>query len=137
VKSVSLLSPIESEADYTNPNIVKAVCDQQGYIFYYSRAAIPYFQHPAACPIFRETGIRAFRKDFLQVYVGLPETPFERVESVDMLRLLEHGHKVFGVPTEYETIGVDHPEDVSKVEEILRADPTQKAFYDQIMMESV
>ena len=137
VTSVSLLSPIEGAEDYTNPNIVKAACNQQGYILYYTRAAIPFFQHPGACPIYRETGIRAFRKDFLLVYVELPETPFERVESVDMLRLLEHGHKVFGVPSEYETIGVDHPEDVPKVEEILRADRAQKAFYDQIMMESV
>jgi len=130
--SVSLLSPLEGEADYTNPNIVKAACDQHGHILFFSRAPIPYFQRPGSCPIYRETGLRAFRADFLQTYVDLPETPFERVESVDMLRLLEHGYKILGVPTEYTTIGVDHDYDVPKVEHILRTDSVQRALYEQI-----
>lgn len=129
---VSLLSPLESEADYTNPNIVKAACDQNGYILFFSRAPIPYFQRPGPCPVYRETGIRAFRADILQTYAALPETPFERVEAVDMLRLLEHGYKILGVPTEYTTIGVDHDYDVPRVEHILRTDSVQRALYEQI-----
>ena len=129
---VSLLSPLEGKADYTNPDIVKAACDQRGHILFFSRAPIPYFQRPGSCPIYRETGIRAFRADFLQTYVDLPETPFERVESVDMLRLLEHGHTIFGVPTEYATVGVDHDYDVPRVEHILQTDPIQQALYEQI-----
>ena len=129
---VSLLSPLESEADYTNPNIVKAACDQRGHILFFSRAPIPYFQRPGRCPIYRETGIRAFRADFVQTYTALPETPFERVESVDMLRLLEHGYKILGVPMEYTTVGVDHPEDVDIVEHILRTDSVQRGLYEQI-----
>ena len=129
---VSLISPLESEADFSNPNIVKAACDQQGYILYFSRAPIPYFQQPGSPPIFRETGIRAFRADFLQIYSSLPETPFERVESVDMMRLLEHGHKIFGVATDYVTIGVDHPQDVEIVENILKTDPIQKSIHREI-----
>ena len=134
---VSLLSPLEGEADYTNPNIVKAACDQHGHILFFSRAPIPYFQRPGLCPIYRETGIRAFRAVFLQTYVDLPETPFERVESVDMLRLLEHGYNVFGVPTEYATVGVDHAEDVAIVEHILRTDSVQRALYEQIAKEGI
>lgn len=129
---VSLISPLESDADYTNPNIVKAACDQQGNILYFSRAPIPYFQRSGSCPIFRETGIRAFRSGFLEIYRALPETPFERIESVDMMRLLEHGYKIFGVPTSYPTIGVDHPEDITLVERILHTDPTQLALYNRI-----
>lgn len=135
--AASLLSPLEGDADYTNPNVVKVACDQHGYILFYSRAAIPYFQRPGGCPIYRETGIRAFRRDFLGVYMDLPETPFERVESVDMLRLLEHGYKILGVLTDYVTIGVDHVEDVAKVEHILRTDPVQQALYEQIFKESL
>ena len=86
-----------------------------------------------SCPIWRETGVRAFRVDFLQKYVNLPETPFEKVESVDMMRVLEHGHNIMGVPTEYKSIGVDHPEDVAKVEQILRTEPHQKELYEKII----
>ena len=127
---VSLISPLENEADFTNPNIVKAACDQLGNILYFSRAPIPYFQQPGSPPIFRETGIRAFRADFLQIYSHLPETPFERVESVDMMRLLEHGYRIFGVATDYVTIGVDHPQDIEIVENILNIDPNQKSMDD-------
>lgn len=135
--AASVLSPLEGDADYTNPNVVKAACDQHGYILFYSRAPIPYFQRPGLCPIYRETGIRAFRGDFLSTYTSLPETPFERVESVDMLRLLEHGYKIRGVPTDYVTIGVDHAEDVAKVEHILKTDPDQQALYEQIVKENL
>ena len=76
----------------------------------------------------RETGIRALRADFLRKYAALPETPLERIESVDMLRVLEHGHKVLGVITSYATMGVDHEEDLGIVERILAADETQQAL---------
>ena len=133
VESVSLLSPLESEADYANPNVVKAACDLSGYILYYTRAPIPHFMKAGIAPVFRETGIRAFSADFLQEYVHLSETPIERVESVDMLRVLEHGRKVVGVVTDYVTIGVDHLEDVGKVEEILHGNPLQKKLHQRII----
>lgn len=128
----SLLSPLESDADYANPNIVKAACDQRGFVLYFSRAPVPHYQKPTCCPIYRETGIRAFRADFLQTYVALPETPFERAESVDMLRVLEHGFEIFAVVTHSATLGVDHPEDVAKAEGALWADPVQRALHERI-----
>ena len=129
---VSLLSPLEGEADYANPSIVKAACDRDGYILYFSRAPIPYFQRPGSCPVYRETGIRAFRADFLPTYVALPPTPLEYVESVDMLRMLEHGYKIYAVPTNHVTLGVDHPGDVEIVEGLLLTDPLQSALHAQI-----
>lgn len=132
VNSVSLLSPLEGRADFSNPNIVKAVCDWQGCIMLYSRAPIPYFQKQGPCPVYRETGIRAFRADFLQAYVSLPETPFEKVEAVDMMRLREHGYQVLGVMTGGVTLGVDHPEEVDRIENELRQDPRQRELYERI-----
>jgi len=129
---VSLLSPLESTADYNNSNIVKTACDQQGTIMYFSRAPIPHYQRSGTCPIYRETGIRAFRSDFLNTYIELPETPFERVESVDMMRVLEHGYKIHGVATDYVTIGVDHAKDVEVVERILSSDSLQGKLHAQI-----
>jgi 3-deoxy-manno-octulosonate cytidylyltransferase (CMP-KDO synthetase) len=132
VNSASLLSPLEGPADFANPNIVKAACDRQSRIMLYSRAPIPYFQKQGLCPVYRETGIRAFRADFLQTYVALPETPFEKVEAVDMMRLREHGYQVLGVVTSGVTQGVDHPEEVARIEQELRQDSLQRELFDKI-----
>ena len=135
IQCASLLSPLESEQDFDNPNIVKAACNQNDEVFYLSRAPIPFQMKPGGFPVYRETGIRAFRADFLQTYVSLPETPLEKVETVDMLRVLEHGYHIQGVLTEFPTFGVDHVEDVAIIEEILRTDADQKALFGRIMKE--
>ena len=133
LECVSLLSPL-NEPDFHNPNIVKAACDQHGRIMYFSRAPIPYLQkNGIACPIYRETGIRAFRADFLQTYWRLPTTPFERTEAVDMMRVLENGYRILGVPVAYTTMGVDHPEDVPLVEQAIQADPIQRELYEHTL----
>jgi 3-deoxy-manno-octulosonate cytidylyltransferase (CMP-KDO synthetase) len=132
VQCTNLLSPLESEADLANPNIVKAACDQAGRVLFLSRASIPYYRKQIACPIYRQTGIMAFRASLLKTYAHLPETPFERAEAIDMLRLLEHGLTIHGVVVEYPTIGVDRQEDVPVVERVLRDDPTQRDFHRRI-----
>lgn len=129
----NLLSKITDAADFTNRNIVKAAVAQDGSILFFSRAAIPhYFRLEAEAPIYRQMGIMAFRTPFLSKYTALPETPFERVESIDLLRLLEHGYKILGVPTAYATVGVDQPQDVAIVESILQTDPQQRNLYARI-----
>ncbi len=130
----NLVSPIEDPEDFNNPNVVKAATDQNDFIMFFSRAPIPYFRQRTACPIYRQTGIWAFRTDFIKKYSGLPKTPFELVESVDMLRLVEHGYRILAIPTNYETVGVDIVEDVARVEHILRTDPVQMALYQRILI---
>ncbi len=126
VVCTNLLSPLESDDDLGNPNIVKAVCARDGRVLLLSRAPIPYFRKKEACPVYRQTGIMALTADFLRTYSMLPETPFERVESVDMLRVLEHGFQILGVPLDYSTVGVDRPVDVPVVEQLLERDPVQR-----------
>lgn len=133
IDCTNVLSPIHGEDDRNDSGIVKAAVDQRGFIMFFSRATIPFYQKTAAVPIYRQTGIMAFRPAFLEQYVALPETPFERAESVDMLRLLEHGHRILGVPTPHLSIGVDHPRDVARVEQVLRDDPEQRALHAQII----
>jgi len=133
---VSLLSPLQGAQDFANPNIVKAACDQQGRVMYYSRAPIPFRQKTGDCPIFRETGIRALSAGFLQTYARLPVTPFEKVESIDMMRVLENGYSVLGIPIDHITAGVDHLEEVRPTEEMLRHDPHQRKLFDQISVAS-
>ncbi len=133
VNCTNLLSKITSPADFNDTNIVKAALDKLGFIMYFSRASIPYFKHKTVCPIYRQTGIMAFTTPLLHEYTQLSETPFERAESIDMFRLLEHAHKVLGVPTDHVTIGVDHPEDVDKVEHLLINDSVQQSLHQQII----
>lgn len=136
VMCTNLLSPLESDADLTNANIVKAVCDQAGRLMFLSRAPIPSYRKRVTCPVFRQTGIMAFRADLLKTYSTLPETPFEQAESVDMLRLLEHGYPIHGVVVDYPTVGVDRPEDVPAVERWLTgpaSNDTQRALYTQTL----
>ncbi|MEM1156911.1 MAG: 3-deoxy-manno-octulosonate cytidylyltransferase [Verrucomicrobiota bacterium] len=134
VDCVSLLSPLEGREDLGNTNIVKAACNLNQRILYFSRAAIPHFQASEKDPpVYRETGIRALTHDFLMKYASLEETPLERIESVDMFRLLEHGFSILGVKTDYATIGVDHPEDVTIAERMLSEDPVQQKWFKQIL----
>jgi len=130
---VNLLSPLESPDDYANPNIVKAVCDRNGYVIYLTRAPVPYFRHSGAVPVYRQTGIMAFRSGFLPRFSALPETALEKAESVDMLRALEHGIRIGGVVAGYTTLGVDRPGDVTLVESVLRKDPVQRALFERIL----
>lgn len=131
VGCTNLLSRIADRADLDNPDIVKAATDQAGYVMLFSRAAIPHFRHPSECPIYRQTGIMGFRTPVLHRFTSLSVTPFERAESVDMLRLLEHGYRILGVPIDQVTVGVDRPEDVARVENILRSDPLQQMLMER------
>ena len=132
---VSLLSPLEMENDLTNSNVVKAACDIHGRVIYLSRAPIPYHMKEGNTPVYRETGIRAFRAEFLQTYILLPETPFEKVESVDMMRVIEHGYRIHSALADSGTVGVDHPEDVALVEKYIGSDPVQIRLHKKITQE--
>jgi len=70
----------------------------------------------------RQLCIIPFRRNFLLTFNNLPPTPLEIIESIDMLRLLEHGYKVKIVPTQSETYSVDTPEDLEKVEQLMKKD---------------
>jgi 3-deoxy-manno-octulosonate cytidylyltransferase (CMP-KDO synthetase) len=131
VVCTNLLSPLESDDDRTNPDVVKAACALNGDVLYFSRAPIPMFRSRVEVPVYRQTGIMAFRADLLRRYATLAETPLERAESIDMFRLIEHGYRIRGVLVDYRTIGVDRPEDVAGVERLLQHDPAQRALLDR------
>lgn len=132
VDIVNLLSPLESADDYSNPNIVKAACNLKGDVMFFSRGSIPYFREQIDVPVYRQTGIMAFRREILEQFSSLPETPFERAESVDMFRAIEHGLRIAGVVTNYSTLGVDRPGDVSLVESVLKNDDLQNKLFNLI-----
>jgi len=90
----NLVSIIHDQKDLADPDIVKAVIDQKGNVLCFSRAGIPYHRTEADCPIYRQTGLSAFRKSFLQKFSKLSPTPLEIIESVDFMRILEHGYPI-------------------------------------------
>lgn len=111
-------------AKYNNPNNVKVVCDREGMALYFSRSPIPHVRDEADRIAGHQEhwlhlGIYSFRRDFLLQYASLPQTTLEKLEKLEQLRVLEHGHKIAVVDTEYESIGVDTPEDFEMVRAIL------------------
>jgi 3-deoxy-manno-octulosonate cytidylyltransferase (CMP-KDO synthetase) len=128
---VNLISPIKKEEEFDDPNVVKTVVDKEGYVLYYSRSPIPSkWKAPGSFDKFKQLGIIAFSKDLLLMYPQLEPTPLEIVESVDMLRLLEHGYRVKTAVSDYKTYGVDTLADLQKVEDIMREDPLCKRYMD-------
>lgn len=130
----NLLSVIHDEADLDDEDIVKAVCDRAGHVMSYSRAPIPFRRVRAGeIPMLRQTGLSAFRRDFLDTFSALEPTPLEVTESVDFLRIREHGYPVLGVIWDRQTAGVDREEDVAIVERMLAEDPFQRALHERIV----
>ena len=133
LQCANLLSPLSSDADRANADIVKAACDRRGNLMYLTRASIPQFRERVPVPVYRQTGIMAFRASFLNRYVMIAATPLEEAESVDMLRVLEEGVRIFGVVADYAMLGVDRPTDVGLVESVLRDDPTQRDLLERTL----
>lgn len=79
-------------------------------------------------PMRKQVCIIPFRRDFLFKFNQLEPTPLEKIESVDMLRAMEHGYRVKMVPTNFETYGVDTPHDLQFVEERMKDDPLAKKY---------
>jgi len=123
VMVANLMSPLKNKQEYEDPNEVKVVVDQQGFALYFSREPIPSLKKGGKnIPMMRQLCIIPFRRDFLLTFNSLPPTPLEIVESIDMLRLLEHGYKVKIVSTQSDSYSVDTPEDLVKVDQLMKRD---------------
>jgi 3-deoxy-manno-octulosonate cytidylyltransferase (CMP-KDO synthetase) len=107
--------------DALNPSRVKVVVDRHGHALYFSRSPIPYAAPNTSNTTFlQHIGIYAFRRDFLLQYAALPQTPGELRESLEQLRVLEHGIAIRVAEIEgWNSVAVDHPEDVATVEALL------------------
>lgn len=127
---VNLVRSIDNEADFYNPNTIKVIMNQQGDALYMSRQAIPTldklgFIHTLT---YKQVCIIPFRRATLFDYTRLPPTPLEQLESVDMLRLLEHGYRVKMVKTEFDTQAVDTEADLVRVAKLMESDPLLASY---------
>ena len=119
----TLRRQITDRADYSNPNIVKVVVDRRGNALYFSRAPIPWVRDSdppyvgagLTSPFHKHIGLYAYRRAFLLKLTELPPTQLEIAESLEQLRVLEHGFEIRVVETQHESIGVDTPQDLERV----------------------
>jgi len=100
-----------------DPNIVKVVCDERGRALYFSRSPIPYVRDGGLADgeYWQHIGLYAYRLDFLLAFANMAQTPLEKQEKLEQLRALENGYPIAVVETAYESIGVDTPEDLERV----------------------
>jgi 3-deoxy-manno-octulosonate cytidylyltransferase (CMP-KDO synthetase) len=118
----TLAVPIGNPADIMDPNVVKTVLDFDGNGLYFSRAPIPWVRDrggPVHARHLKHLGLYAYRRDALLEFATFPQGDLERVEQLEQLRWLENGYRIRVVETEHDSIGVDVPEDVARVEQLL------------------
>lgn len=123
----TLAVPIETAEEAFNPNAVKVVMDAKGYALYFSRATIPWERERFAKSketvgdsFLRHIGIYAYRAGFIRRYVNWAPSPLEHIELLEQLRVLWYGEKIHvAVAKEVPSVGVDTPEDLQRVRELL------------------
>lgn len=129
----TVCTPIYDEKEWRNPNIVKVLTDRVGFALYFSRSPIPYVRNgaPAASGKgrsaqnrrrlwgHRHIGLYVYRRDFLLKFAGLRPTALERSESLEQLRALEHGYRIYVAKVEERSVEVDTPADLIEAERYL------------------
>ena len=120
VQVVNLLGKIKDTAEFEDRNCIKVVCDLNLNALYFSREPIPTRCKVENIPMGKQVCIIPFRRDFLLEYTRLEPTPLEIAESVDMMRVLEHGLRVRMAPTKHDTQAVDTLDDLKKVELLMQ-----------------
>ena len=121
---------IESPEEYESPNVVKVVVNAAGRALYFSRRTIPYLRDAAsrsvagqlaAFPFLKHIGIYGYRRETLLRLVKFPVSALEQAEKLEQLRALENGIAIAVVRVDYDSVGVDVPADVMRVEKLLQA----------------
>jgi 3-deoxy-manno-octulosonate cytidylyltransferase (CMP-KDO synthetase) len=121
----TLKKKIVDPHEITDPNVVKVVTDRAGDAIYFSRCPIPFEREGVAAAHFKHIGLYVYRRDFLLGYSTLPVGPLEQAERLEQLRAIENGYRIRVVETEYESLGVDTPEDLERVSKLFEASMTE------------
>jgi len=122
VKVSNLYSRITSDRELLDPSCIKVVKGISSNALYFSRSPIPYPRDGIeSIEAYKQVCIIPFARDFLLDYIEMPPTPLEVFESVDMMRVLEHGFNVRLVETSHKSIAVDLPAHISLVEDYMKS----------------
>jgi 3-deoxy-manno-octulosonate cytidylyltransferase (CMP-KDO synthetase) len=121
IEMTTLAYRIIKKDEITNPKDVKVIYDNSGYALYFSRAPIPYGRDPSTrFDTFKHLGVYAYNRRFLEVYRKLSVGRLEQIEKLEQLRVLEHGYRIRVIVTAYDSPEVDLPEDILKIEHIIK-----------------
>ena len=122
-------TPLRDVRDYSNPNIVKVVLDDDGYALYFSRAPVPFARDafaggirelPRGLPAYRHLGIYAYRCAFLGRYARLAPAALERYEALEQLRALANGYRIsVAVTRKAPHSGIDTPHDLRQLRRLI------------------
>lgn len=108
-----------------NVNSPKIVVDNNGYAMYFSRSIIPFVRGVdesewlSHYPFLKHLGMYAYRADVLKAVTSLPQSSLEKAESLEQLRWLQNGFRIKVAETNFETVGIDTPDDLKRAEEFL------------------
>ena len=132
VQVVNLMAVIRSIEEFEDPNEVKVVVDKYSNALYFSREPIPSRKKGAdKVRMLKQVCIIPFRRNFLIQFNETPETELERIESVDMMRILENGGKIRMVLSDHESYSVDTIEDLKRVEKIMVNDKLMSRYLER------
>lgn len=121
VQMATLKKKIVNLKELDNPNVVKVITDKFGDAIYFSRFAIPYDREKKSkTGKYKHVGIYGYKKSFLEKFIALPQASLEKAESLEQLRAIENGYKIRVKETIYQSIGVDTPSDIVRVEEQMK-----------------
>jgi len=124
INVVNLMANMESIEEFEDPNEVKVVVDNASNAVYFSREPIPSRKKGySSVPMLKQVCVIPFKRDYLLKFNQMDETELERIESVDMMRIIEHGEKVHMVLNNTPTYAVDTEQDKIKVESLMSGDP--------------
>ena len=107
-----------------DPNVTKVVRDFDGNALYFTHAPIPWVRDKeggVVAKFWKHIGLYAFRRDALLEFPTLPPGELERIEQLEQLRWLENGFRIRVAETHYDAVSVDVPEDIERVEKLIRA----------------
>jgi 3-deoxy-manno-octulosonate cytidylyltransferase (CMP-KDO synthetase) len=109
----------EDPEEYGSSSVVKVVVNDRGDALYFSRSPIPHYRDAGVGRYRKHLGIYGYRKEFLFAVAALPPASLELAERLEQLRVLQHGYKIRVVDVEFDSVGVDTPEDLDAVKEKL------------------
>ncbi len=111
------------EEDYDNPAVVKVAVDENDFALYFSRSLIPYPRDGESINVFEHVGLYVYRKKFLLKISKIPQTPLEKIEMLEQLRVMEKGYKIKVIETKSAHaagVSVDTPEDLARIEKLIK-----------------
>jgi len=125
LEMATLMHPIHDPKDLADPGVVKTAVDLKGNALYFSRSLIPYPHKDVPHAVYEHVGLYVYRREFLLRLAQLEPTPLEQIESLEQLRVLEHGHRIRVMVTACEDnafsgFSIDTQEDLERAEAMLR-----------------